>query len=820
MISNPLKVLWSFCLLVFLLTTCRPTDPFEDVKISIDLNIFKTFVSFRFADAETGELIGKADGTIVKLSFGGRDAVAVVSQTGERIDQHTSVLGMISVALDPYGPYQMIPGHSIIFSFVASASGYMPTKAAINLSKEGTHVFIVSMRKTGYPENKPQQYLVKPGEVIDGTLPVGFRMITPGNLELDFPDSVQFAGTSGDRASGRLSITAIRYNRLSETSAGGTRVMRFSNQGVINPGILEPESILDLSLQGASTGLITQLPGKPISWRFTVNSDYQAGDSLPAWSFDPVQKIWGSAGYAKIMTEDTSRFATLPLNHFSLYASGNVIPTRLVSGEISFSIDKPFPTSSFPGIITIADANSGERIQTFPVTLFSGLSVPLTLDLPIGSSVILTVQAIDSDYEFATQPVSLSIPPDQLTFSGSFKLIPLKCRLSGIVTASFPADFTGYPVPAILMVTDGASGNVLLSISVPIKSPVFSTSFSTMVRDNRPVDIRLVPATLSGDFRSIPILIREESPCVENGSWNFALDPNTCLIQSTISIAIKGTVPREPVPAEILLLRASDRQLIKIMAVSLNPTITTINLESAVPKNTTLLVVLIPTYSNRLFTSDPAEFLWDNPCSNSLNPVFTVTPEYAQLSGKIVFSFDPGLLLDEIPVRILTYTLQNDRLLSSQDYNVHRSDPMIPINQFTPIEPLYLKITRASSSVRFNPVPFKIQIPDPSNTPENWMVTLNPTQLLPVHFLVKVECPKGDVLPTVQGYYRIPGEDWHEMNIISGNLTITIELGLTYEVGMILSGVMIDSIFTVDKQENELTFDLAPSDCEKMGWGK
>ena len=814
-------VIFAICLPIFLLlSSCRLPDIEKDIRIAIDLNIFKTFVSFRFADAETGELIGKTDGATVKLTFGGRDAAAVVTQTGERPDEFPSVLGMISVALDPYDPFKLEAGKSVAFSFTASAAGYAPTKAALTLSKTGTQICIVCMRKNGYSDDRPQQYLVHPGEVTNGYLPAGFRMITPANLfELDFPDSVQFAGAGGEQTSGQLTLQATRCNRLSETATGGNRVMNFSDQGVISPGILEPESILNLTIKSAGTASLPALPGKPVSWRFPVNDNYPPGDSIPVWSFDPIQNIWQSECYARIILEDTIRFAIAPLFRSCLYASGKVSPTHRVTGEISFTFDRPFLSPNFPGVIIIADAATGQRIQTVPATLFSGLTLPLTLDLPTGSSAILTVSAASSDYEFASLPSSISLLPDQSGFTGSFTLIPLRCRLSGTVKASFPEDFTGYPMPGLLQVQDATSGNTLLSKSISIANSGFSDEFSLMVRENLPVNIRIVPSTLTGDFISSPSQIREESPCMENGSWTFDLKPNTCQLQTTATLTIRGTVPREPVPAEILLLRASDRRLIKRMAVNLAQTATAFNVASFIPENTPVLLVLQPAFSNRPFTSEPAEIRWEDPCNTSLNPEFMITPGYAQLTGKILFTFDPGMAAGEVPVRILTYTRQSDRMVASQDYMVGRADPVILINQFTPAEPLVMKISRAVSNARFSPVPFKIDIPDPSDTPESWSVALYPTQLVPVHFFVKVVCPKGEVLPTVQGYYRIPGEDWHEMNITSGSLTITIELGLTYEVGMILSGVMIDSVFKVDKRENDLTFPLEPADCDKMGWG-
>ena len=46
------------------------------------------------------------------------------------------------------------------------------------------------------------------------------------------------------------------------------------------------------------------------------------------------------------------------------------------------------------------------------------------------------------------------------------------------------------------------------------------------------------------------------------------------------------------------------------------------------------------------------------------------------------------------------------------------------------------------------------------------------------------------------------------------------EMNATYEIGMILDNKMTDSTFTVNSQNIEMTFELDPADCEKMGWGR
>ena len=63
--------------LIIFLFGCHDFDPMEDVMITINYDLFETFVSFRFVDAETGDLIGAKDMSAVTASFKGDDAAAV-----------------------------------------------------------------------------------------------------------------------------------------------------------------------------------------------------------------------------------------------------------------------------------------------------------------------------------------------------------------------------------------------------------------------------------------------------------------------------------------------------------------------------------------------------------------------------------------------------------------------------------------------------------------------------------------------------------------------------------------------------------------------
>lgn len=808
----------TFASLVLLCFACQPVDPLKDITIGIDLNIFKTYVSFRFTDAQTGNLIGKNDGLTVTLSVSGTDARAVVTQTGERLNPFVSVSGMISVALDPYDPYKIGPDNPVTFSFEASVPGYLPTRSSLSLTETGTHVCLVAMQRTGQPETGKQSYKVLPGSLEDGILSDGFRLATPNNsFELEFPDSLELLNEEGNPVSGELTVEAAGYSGLQYAGIDATRVMQFSGDQGVQTGLFEPVSILSVDIQTDNGTRLTQLPGRKVTWRFPAPAGSPLADSIPVWRFNPDVRIWEPAGYAIFTESDTSKYYSIGLNHFSLFGAGEVTSTRSLSGQLTFIYEKPFATASFPAAVVVTGPDNPFALQVSEITIRDGLPVPLTLEIPVSTPVTVTVLAF-GDYEFSSNPASLIVQPQDESFSETFTIRPLKCRLSGTATGSFGSGDVSYPVPAFLKIIHATTGAVYQSVSVSVTSSGFDIPVSLMVYENQPVVLRLMPADLIHDFIPDPSEIRIEDPCLENGAWNFSLTPNTCQVISTIPIGLVRASMPEPVPAILRIKRASDGRLILEKPVTLSPGNNPVKLNLTVPKNTPLALTVGQAHSDRPITATPAEIVWEDPCGQPVMDGFQVTPQYTYLQGTLDFTFDPGLTHTEVPVNLIVYKTAGEQVIFSEKVTVSRANHEVILGHYVPAEPVVLKITRANPDIRFNPVPFKIDIPDPSLILPPYSILLKPTELVPVHFLVKVVCPGGEILPTVQGYYRIPGQDWIEMNIISGNLNLTVELGLTYEVGMILGGVMIDSTFTVDKTENDLTFPLDASDCEKMGW--
>ncbi|MCD6346293.1 MAG: hypothetical protein J7L96_02610, partial [Bacteroidales bacterium] len=181
---------------------------------------------------------------------------------------------------------------------------------------------------------------------------------------------------------------------------------------------------------------------------------------------------------------------------------------------------------------------------------------------------------------------------------------------------------------------------------------------------------------------------------------------------------------------------------------------------------------------------------------------------------------DASITASELPIKIAYLDWSTEQVMRESTHNLKLSDPKIDYSAFVVDEPLFIRVTRNDPNGLFVTDPYILRVPDPKNPPSEWQVHLIKTEKKLIHATLRVVCPAGEIKPTIQGYFRIPGEEWKELFIVAGNLIMQAEMHATYEVGMILDNKMTDSTFTVTSQNINMTFELDPADCEKMGWGK
>ena len=115
----------------------------EDINLLIiDLNFFKTRMTYHLKDAKTGETI-QAD---AKISFSGKNASDIVNYSGEKNPFYQTSQGQLELVTDP----NVAISESVPFEFVVKAeiAGYNTLEKTVSIQSEGIKTIDLELSKT------------------------------------------------------------------------------------------------------------------------------------------------------------------------------------------------------------------------------------------------------------------------------------------------------------------------------------------------------------------------------------------------------------------------------------------------------------------------------------------------------------------------------------------------------------------------------------------------------------------------------------------------------------------------------------------------
>ncbi|MBT3243433.1 MAG: hypothetical protein HN352_09790 [Bacteroidetes bacterium] len=810
-----------FLALLLILFGCNDFDPMEGVQISINYDLFETFVSFRFVDAETGNLIGSDDLSSVTAQFEGKHKDAILTQVGEHPETINSVFGLISIALNPFEPGPPSENQAIEFTVSATASGFTDASFAVSLRDTGYFTYSVIMPRAGYQTDKPSEFKVKLGILEEGQLEQEFTVISPDNLlQLHFPENVQFLNSANENIAGEITLEVGRYQDFDQTNLGEQKILSIMENGEIKKAVIHAEALAEINILNANGDPVRYFSGDNLpEWQFGLNNWDENRADPEVWSFNEETNVWISEGKATVNKNDSTFYGTFPLPHLTFLAAGSESETREISGAINLQFTKPFIADQFSGEALIVSQQSGEIIHRIPLSI-SESTLNLNFFVPAEDDITVRLRALGSDYEFASDPGSFVISADQLSFDENLVLRPLKCKFSGTLQAQPGADFPYYPIPARLRIRNSDSGSTVKTLNINIEENTSDYSFFLMLPDGIPVECSLETRSLANDFIIPAGSVQVNSSCQEDQILYFELSSTSCWMRGALDFQAGGDSGQEDIPVRIIISRESDMRTIHNRVFTITPGNSTYNLNLSIPQNTPVNILFQTVSDNNPLIFSPGNISLENPCSSSINQEVEYSSSMIRLAGSINFVKGDGISKTSLPIKLAYLDWKTEEVMKESTHELELSNPVIEYSEFVEDAPLFIRVTRNDPDGLFVTDPFILRVPDPKNPPLNWEVNLIKTEKKLVHATLRVVCPAGEIRPTIQGYFRIPGEQWKELFIVAGNLIMYAEMNATYEIGMILDNKMTDSTFTVNSQNIEMTFELDPADCEKMGWGR
>ena len=277
--------------------------------------------------------------------------------------------------------------------------------------------------------------------------------------------------------------------------------------------------------------------------------------------------------------------------------------------------------------------------------------------------------------------------------------------------------------------------------------------------------------------------------------------------------------PKENFNVRVGFYRADNNSLLlsKVYNVSQDKTVL---IETGVPVNQKLYLKFSAANQDDAFTHFPEEIFIDDPSTPNQSWQVSLTPTNCASSGALNINYEGGFENDPIELKLRFIDNQTKSIYKEKILTLTPPTNNISFSEIFPKEQMFqMQILRTGSGQTFHAYPYLFPLDQTCTNSLYLHVTLSPVVEQFVVSNVTVECPSAEILPTLQGFYRLVWEDdWHGAEIVNGFIGLNLELNGTYEVGIIIDNKMKIQEYKVTNAVNNIIFELDDEECDKMGW--
>jgi len=720
------KLLISVLSLLFV-TSCGKFDdlknPLDGFKIYINYDIFDTFLSFRFIDTATGDLISTTD---VTATISGAHKTGMVDQFGNNKDVHTSVYGLMSLALNPKDPYVPTADNPIQFLVLAAANGYQEQKTEFTITETGVHHFNIYMEKEsaltqGY-KNYIRRILLHNSSLIDSFC----LRSSGGEFEINIQKDVKLLdGNSVAVADTFALVELIVYTNVNSAPISQQLVVDVEIGGSTEKMALNPVNIISFSIETA-TAKIYNIDNGEIDFTFGLDSDFinpltnqkiTAGDVLSVYNYDI---HWKQEAENVIQKTGDSLFLDFDIDHLSLFSVGIVQPICGFSGNILFDFSNDFPAEPVGAKLYCYRKNDNKYIGHI-------------------------------DYDLTSQ--------------------------------SLLRDF---------------------NFTVPV--------------DNS-VELRVRQKSNTNGFSAVPANIAVENACSQNNNFNVSLTSTTITFSGQVTFHFLESFPHANFDVRVGFFNADNNSYLFSKTYNISQD-KTIQIDTGVPSDKRIYLKISAVEQDNAFRASPDKIIIEDPAIPNQSWNVNITPQNCIFSGNFNFNYTDSFEKEAVELKLLFINKQSGAVDKQNFVSFQPTEKFVPISTILPKnEQYYVHIMRTNSGQKFQIYPYQFSVEQTCSSGTVWDADISPVVKQLIIFNVIVACTSTEILPTLQGFYRLVWEeDWHNAEIVNGRIEMELEMNSTYEIGIIIDGEMKIKEYKVTDMENDIIYELNDEECEKMGW--
>ncbi len=635
-INNILPILLSFFLMV---SSCGKLDevknPLDGFKLIIDYDIFNTFISFRFIDTSTGELIGATDGSSVAVSITGQHKDGVVGQLGESKSEHLSFSGLLTLALNPKDPYVPSSGNLIQFIVNANYEGYRKQSLNVVISEEGNYSFEVYLEKEE-TSGGVREYYREFNVGSNGTPNDSIKIASLDNESFFIlPDDAVLLDSASNIISNEevglwvtiyenFNLAPIPQSLVVETVEGDqVSQQSFDIVSLVKVKMRAGNSIVS-SIKGASINLNIPLKEgvlNPITWE-----NFAGGQKVKTWELNK-ENAWVNNNEEELKEHGGRLFLSVATNRLSFYAGAVTQPLCIFAGNAIFSLDENFimkPVS--PSLYCYREADL-RYLGHIPYTISGDLhNEAFEFYVPQNNRLLLEVVNRDNTNSFKATPsqrlihtpcvdnrlIQILLEPTSMDYNGSFVF-------------NFLEEFPNEEFQVRASFYDVASGKHLLSQDYLV-SDGKKVEVSTTMQQASSLKVTFSALNPDNSFTATPNEIIIQEPQVQGQEYQVALSPEKCLLSGTFEFNFSGQFPSGDIDFKVEVRDETTNNLIENIYLKCSETELLVPFNIVLAKSERAYLKVKRVVSGTKFHVAPYEFSIGDVCQKGLTWNVDISP--------------------------------------------------------------------------------------------------------------------------------------------------------------------------------------------------
>ena len=593
-------------------------NPLEGFKLIIDYDIFNTFISFRFVDSSSGELIGTHDQSSVTITIKGSHKDGIVNQLGEHLEGYSSFSGLLTLALNPKDPYVPSTENPVQFIVASNYDGYYENETEITITEEGKYNFDIYLEKeTLVGENRSYLRPIQVGS--DGAVTDSLTIFSKKEGELfSLPH-------------GLVLLDSVNQNFKNETLYLRVTVFGDFSQASVPQNLIAPVKtslVEQKAFNLASLALIEmwvpdrqvkKVSGGSMQLSMFINPEmknpytedgFNGGDELPTWLWQPSEGCWQLADSTQLFDggQGTLYFNTgvSGLGYF-----GAAVAQQLChcSGNAVFTLNEDFLKKPVSPTLSCYRKFDGKLLGQLPFFLNNtGESKLFDFLVPENNPIELRLVNRDRTNSFLAAPSQIEILNGcQAGQQLGFYLEPVSMHYSGAFVFNFTEDFPEEEFMANIQFYDLNTGKLLITLKKLISDGA-SIPVSTSMQQAASLGITFSAVDVSNAFKATPAGIVVNDPQAEGQIYELALSPDNCVLSGQINFSFLGQFEDGELDFKVEARDISTNEIVETLFFKCSENQPIVPFELILPKNMEVYLKLQRVSDGMRFHATPYQY--------------------------------------------------------------------------------------------------------------------------------------------------------------------------------------------------------------------